>query len=70
MLVVFIVPLVREDWWHFFCEVVDYLTDGNVCVLAHDLYVVEYRAVLLHRLTDAVFKRFERYAKFKAVLYE
>ena len=70
MLVVFNVPLVCEDRRHFFCEIVDNLTDGHVCVLAHDLDVVEYRAVMFHRLSDAVLERFKRYAEFEAVLNE
>ena len=51
-------------------QCVYYLTDGDVCMLAHDLDVVEDGAVLLHRLADAVFERLKWYAQLEAVLHE
>ena len=53
-----------------FFQVIKYLPYRYVCVLAHNLNVVEDGAVCFHGLPDAVFQRFKWYAQLKAVLYK
>ena len=53
-----------------FFQVIKYLPYCHVCVLAHNLNVIEDGAVCFHCLPDAVFQRFEWYAQLKAVLHE
>ena len=54
----------------FFCQLVEDGADGGVCVLAHDLEIVEDGTVRLHRLADAVLEHLEGDAELEAVLHE
>ena len=51
-------------------EVAEYHPHGIVCVSAHDLQVVEYRAVALYRLSDAVFQYLKTDTQVEAMLDE
>ena len=51
-------------------QIIQYLADSFVCVLAHDAEVVEDGAVLLYGLANAVFQDFEADADVKTMLYE
>jgi hypothetical protein len=53
-----------------FFQIVEYLPDSDICVLAHNLNIVEDGAIRFHGLPDAVFKRLEWYAQLEAMLHE
>ena len=51
-------------------QIVQYLADGFVSVLAHDAEVVEDGAVLLDGLANAVFQDFEADTDVESMLHE
>lgn len=51
-------------------QIVQYLANSIIRVLAHDAQVIEDRAVLLYGLADAVFQDFEADADVKSMLHE
>lgn len=51
-------------------QIVQYLADSFVSVLAHDAQVIEDGAVLLDGLANAVFQDFEADADVKSMLHE